>query len=288
MKFDLRTLIGFPALEPDWTFAPGGVLWRLMFAPGHIIGESRSQEEKRVRFFCVEETTGEALWTALPVEERWWVGIEAVQQDVVLLHGFTKPDMPEHRGLRAFDLKSGKPLWASEDAAYWFSQGERVYTVRTLFDKRTVAVFDLRTGKQLDDQPTDMESLAPLRQKGLVEQEDAGIFFPQMFNPSEVPSNLVDVVVRVTDRTTLAGSIESLLHRDRLIFDFHEQVKVPGGHELRGWLFVINVRRSKVIHAAVLADHARAAVPDSFFIRGDRLFYVQDRTTLTAIRLWKS
>jgi hypothetical protein len=197
--------------------------------------------------------------------------------------------MPEHRGLRAFDLLSGKPLWTSEDAEFWFAQGDRVYTIRTLFDKRVVAVYDLRTGNVLEDQPTDMDSLSPLRQKAIREQEDANMLFPQTFDPSTIPPRLAALVARVALRTTLAGSVESLLHRDRFIFDFHEKVRSASGQpELRNRLFVAKVPRPRVIHAAVIAKHARAAVPDSFFVRGTRLFYVQDRTTLTAIRLWKS
>jgi len=107
------------SLKPSWSYSPQGIIWRILVGKrDHIVGECRDNEQKKATFFCLNGISGQPLWENKGMNEPWWVGIEAVHQDVVLVHGFEQPDMPGHRGIEAWKLETGEELWRNEETTY--------------------------------------------------------------------------------------------------------------------------------------------------------------------------
>jgi len=102
------------------------------------VGEARDQDQKLVSFFALNAQSGVPLWRDLRLDEPWWAGIEAASDGVVLLHRFATPDMPQHKGILALDLKSGAQLWENRDVTFWFIRDGSVVAHRAVFEKRIV------------------------------------------------------------------------------------------------------------------------------------------------------
>src|SRR5512143_3768508 len=101
-----------PPLGVAWEYSTTGVLWRLLPAKqGVFVLEDRKVEAKNVTFACIDMRTGAGRWKDVALDERWWVGIELVERDAVILHGYGAPDLPDHRGIYLLDLQSGALLW---------------------------------------------------------------------------------------------------------------------------------------------------------------------------------
>ena len=118
-------------LKPAWQFNAGALIWRILFTSNNlIIGETRNQVAKSTSFFCINAHSGKPVWGKIEFGEPWWIGIEAIYDRWLILHGFTRPDMPEHKGIRIVELSSGKLLWKNAELSYWFVSDQKLYAYK--------------------------------------------------------------------------------------------------------------------------------------------------------------
>jgi hypothetical protein len=81
--------------------------------------ECRDASRLQVSFGVIEADTGQVLVPRLQAEESWWVGLEAVHDHVLLLHGYADRQTGQHRGLQAFDARNGSLLWEKEQVSFF-------------------------------------------------------------------------------------------------------------------------------------------------------------------------
>lgn len=287
----VQSLFGLPRLHAAWTFAPGGVIWRIHFsASGLIVGEARNEGQKRAHFFCLEEETGRVLWNLLEAQDPWWTGIEAVLQDVVLLHGYAQPDMPEHLGIWAYHLRDGRLLWQDPAATFWFADADRLYTLRTMVDRRVGAVLDLTTGMPVGEFEDTFEQLSGIRERSEEARIPGDMHFPLPLDLADLPAAASQRIREQLRDDAVVGGIEVINHRGKLAFNFHRNCRrrPEDPPSLENRLVILDQETGRVLFAETIQTNARAPVPDSFFLKGPRLLFVREGTTLTALPLWKS
>jgi hypothetical protein len=278
-------------LSPEWTFSAGSIIWRMVLAePGLLVGECRDPQLKSTSFFGLEILTGKVLWNDLRLHDSWWVGIEAVQKNVVLFHGFTKPDMPEHKGIQAFDTVTGKRLWQNDDVSFWFGFEDRIVAYRDLFDKRVGYEFDLQSGELLKSHDTSLAELHELRQRAAEAQVVPDVILPEIYIEAEVGKELGAFVTRETKGIERVGAIEYVRQEGLLVFNYHLQSRRGAGEpsSLENHLVVYLLPEKKRIFTEVIGRNLSSYVPDSFFIKRPLALFVKDQRVLTALRLWKS
>ncbi|MCX6142431.1 MAG: DUF4905 domain-containing protein [Ignavibacteriales bacterium] len=277
-------------LSPEWTYSAGSIIWRMVLCDhGTLVGECRDPEQKVASFFSLDLSTGKALWGDLRLDEQWWVGIEAVQKNVVLLHAFAKPDMPEHKGIRAFDSTSGVQLWRNDDVAYWFGYEDRVIAYRDLFERRVGYELDLQSGVLLKTHDGSLEELHQLRRRAVEEQSIPEVTLPEVFVEEKADPMLVALVGKETKGKELSGRVEFVRQNDILLFNFHVQSRHnTSDPKLENNLVVYRLPNGKRIFADVIGRNLTGYVPDSFFVRGPFVLFIKEQRTLTAVRLWKS
>ncbi|MEO0897896.1 MAG: DUF4905 domain-containing protein [Bacteroidota bacterium] len=94
------------------------ILWKVMpdSKSGILVCELRNKQERQVYYAVGSLLKGKM--DILPSEEipAWWVGLLEIFGQVALLHGYEKEGLPNHKGVYAIDLLTGKLLWSREDA----------------------------------------------------------------------------------------------------------------------------------------------------------------------------
>lgn len=274
-----------------WSFAPGAVVWRILFGQtNRIVGESRDNDRKKVTFFCLDGRSGRSLWTERSTEEPWWVGLETVQKNVVLLHGFQEPDLPGHFGIYAWDVESGEELWRNDKTTFWFCYRDRVYAYRTLFERRIGYALDLETGDVLETYDEGIEDLFKLRELARKEVPEDTVEFPEKMSGTAPPPEAQSLIERETKNKRIVGGIEYLFQNPYLIMNYH----VPGRNsaleslKLENHLAIFDSRRRRKVFGDILALEASAPVPDSFFLRNSVVFFVKEQRKLLAVALPES
>ncbi|RPI03963.1 MAG: DUF4905 domain-containing protein, partial [Ignavibacteriae bacterium] len=201
---DMASVIPFfkeKQLTPAWSFDAGSLIWRIYFTSNNlIIGEARSQETKTTNFFCLDVRTGNPLWSNVGFDEPWWIGIETVYQRWMILHGFVRPDIPEHRGIRVVDIGSGGLLWRNDELSYWFMDGEKLYAHKYLFEKHVAYELDINSGAVINEYADDLDRILEIR--NTLSGGDASplqdVLYPEVLDAQEERSPLGSVIQRIT------------------------------------------------------------------------------------------
>ncbi|MGA3246387.1 MAG: DUF4905 domain-containing protein [Bacteroidota bacterium] len=277
-------------LTPEWSFVADGIVWRLLFTGrGRIVGECRNQEKKTTSFFCLSEESGKPVWQGLRLDEDWWVGMEAVHGDTLLLHGFASPDMPEHRGIRSYDLETGSLRWRKDEVTYWFGMGDRIFAYRDFFERRVGYEIDPRTGELKTAYEQSLQELHDLRRQAAETEPGPDMTLPEILSEGSVEPAILIFVSRLTKGKGVVGNVEFIRESDILAFNYHVRARESTAQTafFENHLFIYRYPHGNRLFSDVTARDLKAQVPDSFFIRRRRLFFIKDQKTLTALRLWK-
>ncbi len=140
------------SLKPSWTFPrspenSNKKIWRLLPGSGILAVELRDVDKKEVEFAGIDLNTGAPLWQNLQLEEKWWVNINKIYQDVLLLQQFVRPDMPQPGKIFAVDIFTGKILWQDEAVEFLNAADGRVYGIRRTFQSEEVIGLNPKTGE---------------------------------------------------------------------------------------------------------------------------------------------
>ncbi len=288
---NFRSIFARNKLLPSWSYSPEGIIWRLLFGDHErILGESRNDSKKTVSFFCLAEKTGSPLWQNRTLTEPWWVGMEAVHKDVLLLHGFQKPDLPGHYGIFAWNTMDGRELWRNEELTFWFCHGEKVYAYQTLFEKRVGYALELQTGKVVQMFDEGIEELSGLRRSAVQEMPEDRVRFPEILGQGAASDQILSMVEKEISKKELVGAAEFLFENPYLIVNYHLPVRnsSPESLKLENHLAILDSRNGKRAFTEILTSEASAPVPDSFFLREGVLFFVKQQRILTALTLGSS
>lgn len=271
-------------IVPKWTFTTKGVLWRLLFSDANfIVGEDRDTEKKSVTFFCLNAQNGDALWKEISFDEAWWIGIEAIVHDRLYLHGFRKPDMPEHSKIIALDLGTGKVLWRNDQYSFLYATQEKVVAFRDLFEKRMFYELNAATGEliaELQECPPDAYEIKA-NNHGRTD-----FLFPQSLSEGNESPSLLQLIERNTHEEEIRGDIEYVRSGGKVIMNFHVVIKPasqPNQEVLQNRLHIFDEHTGEELFAEVLNAETPAAVPDSFFVDQSIVYFVTERKTLTAL-----
>ncbi len=268
-------------LRPSWKYATAGILWQVCpTSHGKLIGEERDVDRKRVSFFCLDQESGKVLWEKKNFGEEWWMGIEGVKDDVLLLHGYATPDLPAHKGIVAVQTHTGNTLWIARDLTF-LSFGESL----VFASKQDVG--GLRcVGLNLAD--GSITAQAEADGQGAVAREAAPTggepVYPSRFtDPDELPPGVRDVVRRHSGTRMPDTPVEAIEDRDAVVFDFREAGGTTG--KAATVLVVAGRAEGTLLYRDVIDREAPQLIPEAFFLQRDMLCYVRDRRLLIAVRL---
>jgi hypothetical protein len=271
-------------VQPTWVYRAKGAVWRVVPAEVDVfVGEDRQLDTKEVSFFCLNKVTGELFWEGISFDEPWWIGIEAVHRGRIFMHGFTKPDMPDHQRILALDLSTGRLAWSCDDMRFICADDGSVFASKNTITGSMIHELDFHTGSTLKvwgDDTTGMHA-AKARMHILAMDEPE---FPQPLDMSTDGDDPVITLVRKhCPEETVPGSIESLTRNNLLLLSSHE--RSGKGDRLRNVLKVIDLRDGDLVFTETLNDNLRGIAPDSFFVQGEMIYFVKDRSSLTCLSI---
>ncbi len=269
-------------IRQKWTFTAKGAIWRILFSEnGMIVGEDRNEEEKSISFFCLNELTGKVLWHGEKFGREWWSGIEAIDGNTFFIHGYGSPDIPEHKGVIAVDVFSGRILWENTDLQLLSARDGTIVASFGNLEKRVFCRIDPGTGVVLEE-TTNRTVVGNLPD---LEVDERRYVFPVTLIPGEDKnSKIIREHIRPEE---LVGSIEYIEHDDMLLFNYYEKnVKSTQSQVvLNNYFKIVSIADEGLVFSEVLNTNVSYPVPDAFFFHDEELFYIKDRSILTAIQL---
>lgn len=254
-------------------YSSGKQIWRLIISDTEkLIIENRDMKSKEVFFNCFDLNSAEKIFKDFQLDDKHWVGIDAVYNNVIYFHKFPKPDMPSHKEIIALDVSTQEILWTNEDLTFSFVHNEKVYGFTQGFEDRHFRALDYRTGVLLDDLQTDNAKINSIR-SAAEKQIDWSVYsYPGKFSgDDERKKSIIDKYI---GKSKTEGDVEFAISKDLLLFNFHT---VNNDNLFTNNFYAIDINSEKIILNETLNKNAPSLFNDSFFIYKNFLFLLKEK-----------
>lgn len=258
-------------------------IWRILPTSNRKAIIEERDSAKEVFFTALEIETGKKIFNEFQFEEKNWMGIEAVNNDLVFFHTYGNPEMPTHKSIIAFDLVTQSILWQNDKYIFAFLFDDKIYCYQQRFESRKFYALDCFTGEVLDEYDETSSELFQLRDKSSEDFGKMNYIFPEYFNRNEIVlEDYQKYLQNILTEKVIKGEISYLLYNDLLIFNYHEISEI---NTLNNVLVAVDLNKNKVLLKHTLDKNLINLMPESFFIKDNFLFLIVDKKKLEVYQI---
>lgn len=262
----------------------GKQIWRILPTTNNkIILEERDAITKEVFFSCLEIESGKKLFSELQFEEKNWIGIESIYNDLIYFHVYRKPDMPTHKSIIAFNISSQTILWQDENYVFAFVYNDKVFCYQQRFESRVFFALDYLTGKVVEDFGTDVATINQIREKADEEFLKQNYIFPENFIRTKAPTGEDQKYLQqILLNNVVKGEVSFMKIKDLLLFNYHEVSKT---NTYTNNFKAVDLSKNKILVKEILDKNLVNLMPESFFVKDNFLFLIVDKTKLLVYQI---
>ena len=259
-------------------------IWRILpTANKKLVIEERDASTKEVFFNCLEIQSGKKIIKDFQLDEKNWIGIESIYNDIIFFHAYGKPDMPAHKSIIAFEIKSQTKLWQNDSYVFSFIHEDRIYCYQQRFESRIFFALDYLTGNVVEDMGNDALAINILKGKSEEEFYEQNYLFPEYFNRnSSVENEWQEYLSNILTENAVKGEISYLKFKDFLMFNYHE---VSKSNTIDNIFVIVDLSKNKIILKEILDKDLSNLMPESFFVKDEFLFLIVDKTKLIVYKI---
>jgi hypothetical protein len=251
-------------------------IWRIIPAGNRVIVEERSSQDKEVFFNCIDINSGEEIFSNIQLDEKFWIGIEAVEDDFIFFHKFPKPDMPNHKSVITFDINTASVLWQNDELTFLFYFNGKVVCFKQLFERRDYFLMDAYSGKLLSALGDDHEKVSELREESIEDYYAEGYLFPIEFRREIIPeTDWEKYLHNYAQKFVIKENIFFVTVNELLLFNYHEIVEDKNYNNI---FIAVDLINGKILMKEILNKKISNLMPDSFFVRDNLLFLLFEKT----------
>ncbi len=270
-------------LKPAWTFKTEKKVWRLLPGTGVLAAELRDTDAKLTDYAGIDLASGAPLWQGLRLEDSWWVIMNRIYRDVLLLQQFVKPDMPTPGKVFAVDLFTGKLLWENREVSYLNAAGDLIYGLRSSIRSEEVVGLDYRTGSEKVAFPTN----DPRAEEVSALTTNDGFVLPCFIE--EIENDITPAHAATLKSAPPAGAskptfIPSVAGRDVMGFHSDAGTDEKGIPVFDSHIKVLDAD-GKAIFDDVADRKVYTAMSDFYFVAGENLIYVRNSNEIVSVKL---
>ena len=259
-------------------------IWRVIpTTDGKLIIEEREREKKQAYFNCLELTSRKKLLKDFQLEDKFWVGIESVRDNIIFFHRFAKPDMPKHRGIFAFDIRSKNVIWENSELIFQFLLKDKLYAFKEWFQGKSYVSINPLTGEIIEEIGENYDLINNLRNESLSEEDNKNQMFPEIFEIDSLNDNRInDLIEFLRNDFVISGKIEYILKNEVILLSFHE---VNSKGNFNNLFKAVDLSTGKYILEEVINKETSLYLTDSFFVKDDYLFLLFGKTRLQVYKI---
>jgi len=271
-------------LKKNYRFDNKRQIWRIIPTnEGKLIIEERELENKQTYFHCLSLDSGKKILSDFQLGDKFWVGIEAVQDDIIFFHKFAKPDMPKHRGIFAYDLSKEELVWQNPELIFLFVLGNKLYAYKEKFEGRNYYCLNSINGEILEDIGEDYEQVNNLRSESMIYESKDGYLFPETFESDSGDNDPASEFIKaLRNDFVISGKIEYMLKNSLLMLSFHE---ANSKGTLNNLFKAVDLYTGKYILEEVINKETSLFLTDSFFVKDELLILLFGKTRLVVYKI---
>lgn len=264
-------------------------IWRVF--PNHqnlIITEVRNTIDKVVSFHCLNAVTGQSRWDNIKLSETWWIGIEGIFGDVVILHEFERPDFPAHKNIIAVDINTGKTLWRRDELVFISSGNNYLFVSNNSFTAPHKLKLNLSTGEILCE--LDEDEFNSISKEFIIDER---LFYqtPFEYSINDTQNETVNIFIKeenikgdIADPVEVFTDVENDVNVLGYSRKINDDISTPKYDE---YICVLNTK-NKILYRDKIVSSVNMPVIPKYFVKENFLVYIKDKTILRAIKLYES
>ena len=262
-------------------YKPGQQIWRILPTDDDkVVIEKRDTEDKQVYFDCIELENKNNIFKNLQLEEKFWIGIETIQNGIILFHKFAKPDMPGHKEIIAFDMEKQKILWQNEEFAYLFLYKDKVYCYKELFEGRKFLALNHKTGEVIEELGEDAQKINEIYDRSRAEEKFSSYIFPQTHSHSD--QKIQSRIDELKSGLAIFGDVEYNILDGTLLTSYHIKKE---DNSLVNKFSAIDIETGEEKFSNVLCENIDKFMTDSFFVYKEYLFLLKEKTEIMIYKI---
>ena len=244
-----------------------------------LLVEERDTVKQEVHFHCFNIESGKQILKDLTLDDKFWVGIEAFEGDIIYFHRYVKPDMPWHKGIIAYSVPLKKILWENPDANFAFLLSNKIYVTQQLFESTKYYALAPETGNLVEDVEIDSSRFKSLKEEFKQSKDYSDYKFPDFYAPEIHEALFKNAAVAVPDSSE---QVELIEYDNLLIYSNHRANKKG---EIDHVLYVLDNLSKKTIFSEVINRNEKSRIFDSFFVFKHYLVVIKDKIELMVFQL---
>lgn len=267
-----------------YSFSDGNQVWRILLSGSEkFLFETRDTDKKQAYFHSYEIFTGKSIFKNFQPEEKYWIGIEAVHNDIIYFHKFTKPDMPGHKTIIAVDINTQKILWQNDSYTFMFIYDDKVYGFIEKFEGKSYIALDYKSGEIIEDLGDNQTEIIRIKNLADEASDYSDYLFPEIFNKTfETRSGVVSAIENEVNKIEITGNIEYTIYEKMLLMNFHFKEKAD---RLQNIFVVVDLNTGEKIFSEILNSNVNAVAPDSFFVFKNILVLLHEKERILIYKL---
>ena len=271
-------------LKKNYKFDNNRQIWRIIPTnSGRLVIEEREPEKKQVYFHCLLLDSGKKIFSNFQLEDKFWVGIETVQNDTIFFHKFAKPDMPKHKGIYAFDIITKKIFWENPELIYQFIHEDKLFAYVEKFEGRKYYLLTPNSGEVIEELGENYELINRLREESIKGENNNSYLFPEAFEDnSSLDQRVAELIKSLRNEFVVSGKIEFIQQNNLLMISFHE---ANSKGTLNNLFKAVDLSAGKYILEEVINKETGLFLTDSFFVKDDLLFLLFGKTRLVVYKI---
>jgi hypothetical protein len=271
-------------LKKNYRFDNNRQIWRIIPTnEGKLLIEERELENKQTYFHCLFLDSGKKILSDFQLDDKFWVGIEAVQDDIIFFHKFAKPDMPKHRGIFAYDLSKEELVWQNPELIFLFVLDSKIYVYKEKFEGRYYYCLNSINGEILEDIGENYEQINNLRSESIIYGSKDGYLFPETFESDSGDNDPASKFIKaLRNDFVISGKVEYIIKNQLLMMSFH---KANSKGTLTNLFKAVDLSAGKYILEEVINKETSLFFTDSFFVKDELLFLLFGKTRLVVYKI---
>lgn len=245
------------------------VIWRILFnGENNMLLEERDRDKKEVFFSIIDVSSFKTVTNDLQQGERFWTGVESFYGDYIIFHGFAKPDMPFHKGVRLYSVSRKRILWEYDELLFSFIDEGKIWVYKPGYDNKTYMKIEPESGTIEDVSEPELATVTQAK-AAFREFTTRGIIAPDPdSNDREEAEPLLYPEIAES-----AGYIYRSGYRETLTGSYDQVLKI------------IPRENGGEIEELLINENTKLIIPDSWFLRYDALYVIRDKVILNIYKL---
>ena len=162
--------------------------------------------------------------------------------------------------------------------------------INILFEKRLGYEIDINTGVVLNEYADNLDSLHELRRQILQNEpeEQQNTISPEIFSKGQDNVEVENIIQEITGENTLEGWTEYLLHKNVLLLSCYQKENISESATLKNIFTLYDIEHRETLFQEIIMKGAQVPSPDTFFVKDDFVYFIENQNTLAALNPWKS